>query len=482
MAYNNVVNLLKECTNPEIYNFEYECDYNDYKALSPMERYLIYKSTGEGYKISNSYVHEHEDIQYYYRSALFSLDNYWRYSNLADCDGWDGECSLAVDLYKTLWNWKPYGKKDWQSQFGEIEGLGSFGGDTLNSVQTTLNQYLEFMLDDYEDYRQHMEGKNPRASIMFYLQLYCIYGKDFTAHFEKKAELIQFIEFCHTLGNLVIVPAGYNGYRGSQSFIKDYADLSLDNLKYSRDGRNFLGENDKIRKRNFRKYINTLFLWDCVDENYNAVPLCESHSKKLELLKKQNTESDEEFVLPCKEEIEDLCRNINYRIKRRSIFMTAMLKIALGINMDGTAEKLKYTYDEKYGKWADWSVSGIYKKLMEDVFMTDKVYSGGYEEVVEVIKDKIAGEPDERFVNNILSWMAACMDLQCRDEIRDEIDSDERANKNAGFISKEELDTIIEDAIEGDKRFEQFSESLKNDPNARAQWEAQKKEFLNIQI
>ena len=96
--------------------------------------------------------------------------------------------------------------------------------------------------------------------------------------------------------------------------------------------------------------------------------------------------------------------------------MTAMLRITLGINIDGTAETLQYTYDGKYGKWADWKVSGIYKKLIEDVFMTDTVYSGGYNEVVKVIKDKIAGNPDEGFVNDILSWVATCMNLR-RDEV-----------------------------------------------------------------
>ena len=161
--------------------------------------------------------------------------------------------------------------------------------------------------------------------------------------------------------------------------------------------------------------------------------------------------------------------------------MAAMLRIALGINLDGTKAVLKYAYNGEYGKWADWKVSGIYKLLMEEVFMTDAIYSGGYKEVVEVIKDKIVGNPDEGFVNHILSWMAAYMNLR-RDEIRDEIDSDERENRNTGFIPKEDLDAIVEDAIEGDKRFEEFSESLKNDSEARAQWEAQKKEFLNIQI
>ena len=124
MAYNNVEKLLRECTNPETYNFEFECDYGDYKALSPMERYLVYKSTGEGQKISDDFVYKHKDVKYYYRSALFSLDNYWRYPKLVDCDGWDEECSLAVSYIRrsgtgsrtvrsmgrvSLANWKGWG-------------------------------------------------------------------------------------------------------------------------------------------------------------------------------------------------------------------------------------------------------------------------------------------------------------------------------------------------------------------------------------
>ena len=164
-------------------------------------------------------------------------------------------------------------------------------------------------MEDNKQYRQHMEG--PNASIGFYLQLYCIFGKDFAENFKEKKELIQFIELCHTPGNLVLVPAEYNGYRGGKPYIRDYSDLSLDNLKYSRDGRYFLGEDDEDGKRSFHKYINIFFLWDSVDENYDAVPLCESHSKKLETYMRQNVEPDAELVLPRKEEIDDLCRNIN---------------------------------------------------------------------------------------------------------------------------------------------------------------------------
>ena len=50
MAYDNVENLLRECTNPEFYNFELECDYDEYKAMSPLERFLVYKSTAKAIK------------------------------------------------------------------------------------------------------------------------------------------------------------------------------------------------------------------------------------------------------------------------------------------------------------------------------------------------------------------------------------------------------------------------------------------------
>ena len=108
-------------------------------------------------------------------------------------------------------------------------------------------------------------------------------------------------------------------------------------------------------------------------------------------------------VLPGKEEMDDLCIHINARIKRRSLFMIAMLRIALGIDPDGNDTDSAYVYDGEYReKWADWKVCGIYKKLMEEVFLTDRIYTGGYEEVINVIKAKIAGNKDEKFVNAVI--------------------------------------------------------------------------------
>ena len=36
MAYQNVKQLMSNCENPEAYDFTLECDYEDYKALSPL--------------------------------------------------------------------------------------------------------------------------------------------------------------------------------------------------------------------------------------------------------------------------------------------------------------------------------------------------------------------------------------------------------------------------------------------------------------
>lgn len=364
MSYNNVERLLRECKNPETYNFEFECDYEDYKAMGPLERFLVYKSTFVGEEIAEA-IRKGKDDEAYHKAALFSLDNYRRYPDLTDCDGWDGKCELAVDLYQTLWNWKPYSEKKYDSQYGKIEGLGSFGGDTFNSVQTTLNEYLGDILEDNEGYQEHMQGY---PSIRLCLQLYCIYGKDFMAQFEKKEEFMRFIELCHTFGNLVLVPSGYNGYRGCKSYIRDYADLSLFNLLHNCDGNSgrFLGEDEETRKRNGVRYINFSFLWDYVektkDNTYEVLPLCDSHKLKMQTWDVMGI-WDKKNVLPRTEELEDLSQNISNRIIRRGRFMTAMLEISIK-NPD------------------------VYTRLMQEVFMTERVYEG-YGEVIEAIREKL---------------------------------------------------------------------------------------------
>lgn len=54
MAYRNIKKLMQDCASPSTYNFELECDYEDYKALPLFERYLVYKSTALGDHILKS--------------------------------------------------------------------------------------------------------------------------------------------------------------------------------------------------------------------------------------------------------------------------------------------------------------------------------------------------------------------------------------------------------------------------------------------
>ena len=378
MAYQNVKQLMSNCENPAAYDFTLECDYEDYKTLPPMERFLTYKSTAVGERILSDIKSGKPDERTaegcYHEAAVFSVDNCRKYPDLTDWDGWDGKCRLAVDLYEQLWGWREGQQRRGSSLFRTVEPFGALGGDTLNSVQTTLNCYLEALKDQQEIYRQQLlpNPKDPEkpgnASIRFCLQLYQLFGKDFRKQLAGKEELSRLIQLTHTMGNAVLVPAGYNYYRGRAKQICDYADLSLYNLLHNCDGKSgrFLGEDEETRKRNGIKYINFSFLWDYVkkteDSTYEVLPFCDSHKLKIQTWAVMDV-WDEKNVLPKKEELEELCGNINSKIARRGRFMMAMLEISM-------------KYPEVYGS------------LMREVFLTERVYEG-YEEVIEAIREKL---------------------------------------------------------------------------------------------
>lgn len=107
MAYQNVKKMMKECDSPAAYNFELECDYEEYAALPPIERFLTYKAKAVDKKILKNIgkgkPDERTAADYYHEAAVFCVDICRKYPNLTDCDGWDGKCSLTVDLYETLW-------------------------------------------------------------------------------------------------------------------------------------------------------------------------------------------------------------------------------------------------------------------------------------------------------------------------------------------------------------------------------------------
>lgn len=356
MAYQNVKKMMKECGSPAAYNFELECDYEEFAALSPIERFLTYKATAVGEKILKEIGKGKSDERIaegcYHEAAAFCVDRCRKYPNLTDCDGCDGKCSLAIDLYDMLWGWK------------EPESLCMMGGDTLNSVQTTLNEYLKALNEEKEIYRQHLKN---RTSIRFCLQLYCLYGEDFVKQLAEKKEFVRLIQLTHTMGNLGLVPKGYNRKRGLAKEMQDYFDMSLYNLLHNCDGMSgkYFGEDEETRKHNFARYINFSFLWDSVEKRgntYEVRPLCNSHEMKMHVWDLMGTWTSEN-VLPKKMELEQLCRNINSWIIRRGLFMEAMLKIALGFPQ-------------------------VYKKLTQEIFLTEQIYDG-YGEVIEAVRETL---------------------------------------------------------------------------------------------
>lgn len=379
MAYQNVKQFMSNCENPAVYDFTLECDHEDYMALSPLMRFLTYKSTAVGERILSDVKGGKPDERTaegcYHEAADFCVDNCRKYPDLTDWDGWDGKCKLAVDIYEQLWGWREGQQRRGSSLFRMVKPFGALGGDTLNSVQTTLNCYLEALKDEQEIYRQQLlpNPKDPKkpgnASIRFCLQLYQLFGKDFLKQLSGNEELSCLIQLTHAMGNLALVPAGYNGYRGGAKQISDYAELSLYNLLHNCDGKGgkYFGEDEETRKRNITRYINFSFFWDYVkkteDGAYEVLPLCDSHKLKMQTWAVMDV-WDEKNVLPKKEELEELCRNINSRIIRRGRFMQAMLEISM--------------------KYPD-----IYTRLMQEVFLTERVYDG-YGEVIEVIRAKFS--------------------------------------------------------------------------------------------
>lgn len=357
-------------------------------------------------------------------SALLSFLNYKGLPKFCDfdCDGTVRKDYLKQgyyswfprEIYRTLWNWRDLCRvADVEFKYMTIRQFAEscyahdmqMGPDTMNSFWITFSAYL--IADHGDTYRWNnfkntvffKEGENgkqrDRAD-----RIKKLIAED--ENYVRSKKIKEFAQYTHTVGNLVLVPAGYNGYRGTQPCIKDYFDLSLDNLAHGWGGNHYLGEGGESAKRNFRKYINTFFLWDYVDENYEVITLCESHERQMETQRKTGR-LEAQGVLPGEEEIDDLCDNINVRIERRSHFMIAMLRIAMGVDADGKDVTLGYTYDGVYREeWSGWKVSGVYKKIMEEVFLTDCIYTDGYGEVIRLIREKTGGNEDGNFVGSIL--------------------------------------------------------------------------------
>ncbi|MCH5205968.1 MAG: hypothetical protein J1F09_03375 [Oscillospiraceae bacterium] len=362
MAYNSIEKLVSRyekgvLITPWEYCFEMEADgmtddekreLETFKGKDAIERYLIYRSTSCDC-VQSVYIEGHN----------LAKDNIKKYGIIPDCDGSDGYCKLAIDLYAKLWNAEKTKNKNGfeikDISFAEKGKKLTFGGDTMNSFQTTLNwllQHFEETLYEFGQYKKERQRNN--FSLNFCLQVYSIY-KDYIYNLKKAddkllgGKLNKYADTYHTLGNFVLVPSGFN--KGRSSSTCDFWDSSLVWLKS--------GYDDKFNSDDFNKYINYFFLWDYVDGvdekgKFKIKPLFKSHDK---------IEQGNWTNITSKEEAEQFMENAARFILRRGIFMTAMLKLAT---------------NEEYTE--------TYKTLQKKIFSSDECYNG-FNSVIEKVME-----------------------------------------------------------------------------------------------
>lgn len=351
----NIKNLLKM---PWEYEFENEWTVNGFNLNEPVDRFFLYKATKK--ENQSGHINELEETE------KFCAECFSKYGDIEDFD----RCNLAIDLYRTLWG---LGKRTGyyypvkSNLFGE-ETL--FGGETMNSVMIPLGKILTNLCQSeeggkYEEERKYKKDDDKKGMInptstMYSLKLYQRYNKEFVTDICKKYGGFEaYVRAYHTLGNFVLVPAGFNGDRGTKLYlckneetpgyfqskkdgkyykkIDDFWDFSL---KYLQEN----GYGD-FTPEHFTEYINYFFLWDYVEKKngkYEVKPIgMNNFSEKRDILKflEESTEN----------------------IKRRGIFMTAMLMLS----------------------------QSDYQKLQSSIFGKSVVYQG-FGDVISKVEEEIS--------------------------------------------------------------------------------------------
>lgn len=339
MAYKNVKDFVSIEKEPWEYSFDLEWENGGYNSIEdPLDRYFIYKSTARNCLDSM-----------YEEGKEYAKTNRGKYGDISDPDGSGGDAELSIDLYEKLWCRKKVAPE--KTTFLELNNNVfdnvAFGGETMNSAQTTLNEIIKEVIQKRKEYNDDRRG---RFSTNYCIHLYAKYHDEFIKDLEEFDNLKSFLNSYHTLGNFVLVPACFNGKRAG--YTHDFWDSSLAFLK--KYGFSL------FKCEYFNRYINYFFLWDYVKaegNKYKINPLFGSHGKIEEGESPEKSKANWTNVTT--KEANEFMEKATRFIRRRGIFMTAMLKLA-------TNEEYLETY----------------KTLQNEIFSKDTCYNG-FNEVIE---------------------------------------------------------------------------------------------------
>ena len=333
-----------ESAKPVRYDYEFDFKYllgNYYKAYQGDDYYNDMKDgCAEINELEGKTEHDPILLWYIYKK----IDENKKKVNLFDCDSWNGSNDLMDEIYDRLWRNKMYEK--------DKSLRNKFGGDTMNSFATTFKVFSgeESDEDSFRAYKKDIksiESEENKKKKKFYDAL------------RKYAKLTG------CLGNFVLVPKGFNAYRGLASAIKDYWDLSLHELRYDRSGQGWLDQVDMP----FNKYINLFFLWDYVsgkkNEGYRVRPLFKSHEAILmreKMVLPRKAEPSNEDGEGASDDFSEFTKNANRCILRRGAFMSTMLRISA-------------KYSDSYDKIVEYLATDASLGSMEDVIEQLKALS-----------------------------------------------------------------------------------------------------------
>lgn len=370
-----------ELKKPEEYDFkqemkEYYQKYNEkYKHKKILEE-IDKKIDGEKNSVSRWFAYK----------TLEKEINKKKYKEF-DCDNSNDTCELTKAIYYCLWGWK----KGSKNNFGKLLTLSEdnindeFGGDTMNSLGTTLVKYMKEK--SVKDCKKQWDKEMKRI--------------------EENPLFYDFAKYTSCIGNFVLVPAGFNKHRGLHLCIKDFWDLSLDYLAYTEKnqwlpiGKDPIEQEHAGDNRAFVKYINMFFLWDYVNEKYEVRPLVDCHKERLGC---KPLSPDPGTIFPEDEDgYQKYFENVNEYIRRRGIFMAAMLKIAVKFK---DVEIRESNANEKWSAWVGWEVSDVYKYIVKNVFLTNELYAD-YKAVIKKIisvveKNQVLPSEEKEKLCNIL--------------------------------------------------------------------------------